>query len=72
MVLGLSGAVAPDPGSPDFPALTALAFGLGATAFALGGGVDPERTQWYGFLGAFFGGAFGLLAYLFGLITNLY
>jgi hypothetical protein len=66
------GAQAPDPGSPDFPALLGLTGGVLATGVALALGWLREEVEWLALLGAFIGGAVGLAVYLGGVITNLY
>lgn len=68
----LFGADAPDPGSPDFPAIAGFVGGVLATAVGLAFGLPREDVQWLGLLGAFIGGSLGLAAYLMGLVTNLY
>lgn len=64
--------VAPSPGEPDFPASTALFFGLLTSGVALARKLDRETVQWHGLLGAFGGGVAGLAVYLFGLVSGLY
>lgn len=66
------GSQAPDPGSPEFPALVGFAIGVLATGVALALSLPRDEVEWFGLIGAFLGGALGFVAYLVGLTTDLY
>jgi hypothetical protein len=72
IVIGLLAAAAPDPGSADFPAFTAILLGTVATGLGLALGAPREEVEWYGLMGTFVGAVGGLLIYFFGLVSNLY
>jgi hypothetical protein len=68
----VTGAALPDPGSPDFPAIMAVALAALWSAVAFARRLPREEVQWQGFVAGTCGALFGLLAYLVDLITNLY
>ena len=72
IALGVLAAAAPDPGSADFPAFTAILLGTLATGLGLALGEPREEVEWYGLMGTFVGAVGGLVIYFFGLVSNLY
>lgn len=62
----------PNPSSPDFPAVVAMAFGFAWTAGAFWHEMSRDDVQSAGFCGAFFGAGFGLFIYGLSLVIDLY
>jgi hypothetical protein len=61
----------PDPSSPGFPAVISVLIGFAGSSYGFWRRLPRDEIQWAGFLGAYFGVGFGLVAYLVILLWQL-
>ncbi len=65
-------AALPDPGDPTFPTITAVLGGFLAIARVRSTGGSWKKAEREAFRWGFYATGFGILVYLFGLISGLY